>query len=77
MVKLKQHRAPIPSETIWKLGPIDHVHETRPIVTVETRQFISSKSKPKVAKGYKIILIQKLNKLDTTIWLEVKVDVEK
>ncbi len=77
MVKLKQHRAPTPSETIWKLGPIDHVHETRPMVTVETRQIISSKLKPKASKGYKIIRIKKLNKLDTSLWLEVKVDVEE
>ena len=76
MVKLKQHHAPVPSETVWKLGPIDHIHETRPMVTVKAGQFITSGTKPAARTGYDIILVKDLPELDTRLWLEVKVDVE-
>lgn len=74
--KLKLIRAPVPSETIWKLGPLDQEVERYPQITVETRQIISSKLKPEATEGYEIIPIKKLDKLDTSLWLEIKIIIE-
>ena len=85
MVKLKLIRAPVPNETIWKLGRIDQENLVKrgitppgkPLVTVKTNQFITSANKPTARTGFDMILIKELPELDTRLWLEVKVDVEE
>ena len=84
MVKLKLIRAPVPNETIWKLGRVDQENLVRmgitppgkPLITVETRQFITSGTKPVARTGYDMILVKDLPELDTRLWLELKINVD-